>query len=232
MQKTISIIIPTLNEADCIETTLSILTHRETIEVIVVDGGSTDGTADLAKSCGATLLTTDPSKSGQMNTGAKAAGGDIFLFLHADTLVPENFEKSIISAIYQDGVAAGAFQLRINSESKGLRFIERVANWRSRHLQTPYGDQGIFVTQSLFQEIGGYADIAIMEDFELIRRLKRRGKIIILDQSVTTSPRRWQNLGIFKTWLLNQIIAVAYIFGYPPERLAHWYRREKGKSVH
>ena len=231
-KKAISIIIPALNEADCIENTLSMLTHREAVEVIVVDGGSTDGTAGLAESCGARVLTAEPSKSGQMNSGARVAGGDILLFLHADTILPENFEKSIISAIYQDGVAAGAFQLRINSASMGLRFIEKVANWRSRHLQTPYGDQGIFVTKSLFHAIGGYPDMVIMEDFELIRRLKRRGKIVILDSAVNTSPRRWQNMGIFKTWLLNQMIAIAYILGYPPERLAGWYHREKGKSTH
>ena len=231
-KKTISIIIPALNEADCIEKTLSMLTQRKAIEVIVVDGSSTDGTADIAKACGAMVLTTESSKSRQMNIGAKAAGGDILLFLHADTLLPENFEKSIISATYQDGVAAGAFQLRINSESKGLRFIEKAANWRSRHLQTPYGDQGIFVVKSLFQAIGGYPDMEIMEDFELIRRLKRKGKIITLDLAVNTSPRRWQNMGIFKTWLLNQMIAIGYILGCSPERLACWYHREKGKSIH
>ena len=164
-----------------------------------------------------------------MNIGAQAAAGDILLFLHADTQLPENFEKSIRYAITRDGFAAGAFRLHINSESLGLRFIELVANWRSRYLQTPYGDQGIFVTKNLFQKIGGYADMVIMEDFELIRRLKRKGKIIILNQSVTTSPRRWHNLGIFKTWLLNQMIAVGYMLGYSPERLAQWYRREKGK---
>ncbi len=231
-KKRISVIIPALNEAACIESTLSKLNHLEEVEVIVVDGGSTDGTADLAKACGAMVLTAEPSKSGQMNTGANAAGGNILLFLHADTLLPENFDKYIISAIYQDGVAAGAFQLHINSASKGLRFIEKVANWRSCHLQTPYGDQGIFVTKSLFHAIGGYPDMVIMEDFELIRRLKRRGKIVILDSAVNTSPRRWQNMGIFKTWLLNQMIAIAYILGYPPERLAGWYHREKGKSTH
>ena len=230
-KKTISVIIPALNEAACIQNTLSMLSRREVLEVIVVDGGSEDGTADLAKSHGATVLKADPSKSRQMNTGAKSASGDILLFLHADTLLPENFEKSIISAIYQDNVAAGAFQLHINSELKGLRFIERVANWRSRHLQAPYGDQGIFVTKSLFQAIGGYPDMIIMEDFELVRRLRRRGKIVILDQSVTTSPRRWQNLGIFKTWMLNQVIAIGYMLGCPPERLADWYRREKGKPA-
>jgi rSAM/selenodomain-associated transferase 2/rSAM/selenodomain-associated transferase 1 len=228
---TISIIMPALNEADCITTTLATLTLREEAEIIVVDGGSRDSTPELAKSYGARVLKAAPSKSGQMNTGAKAAVGDILLFLHADTRLPGNFEASIGTAIYQDGVAAGAFQLRIDSESRGLRFIEKVANWRSRRLQAPYGDQAIFVTRSLFQEIGGYPDMPIMEDFELIRRLRRRGRIIILDQFATTSPRRWQNLGILKTWLLNQTIAVAYIFGCPPQRLAKWYRREKGKFL-
>jgi rSAM/selenodomain-associated transferase 2/rSAM/selenodomain-associated transferase 1 len=229
--ETISIIIPALNEAGSIETTLSMLPDHKAIEVIVVDGGSRDGTLDLAKSHGATVLQTDPSKSRQMNAGAEAAGGKILLFLHADTRLPKNFENSIRYAVDRDGFCAGAFRLRIESESKGLRFIERVANWRSRFLQTPYGDQGIFMTKSLFQEIGGYADMVIMEDFELIRRLKRKGKIIILDQAVITSPRRWQNLGILNTWLLNQVIAIGYMLGCPPERLARWYRREKGKSA-
>jgi hypothetical protein len=120
--------------------------------------------------------------------------------------------------------------LRIDSDAKGLRFIERVANRRARHLQAPYGDQGIFVAKTLFEEIGGYPDMPIMEDFELIRRLRRKGKIAILNQYVKTSARRWRNLGIFKTWLINQIIIAAYLLGVPPERLARWYRREKGKS--
>ena len=232
IRNTISIIIPALNEADNIKNTLSALTHKDGIEVILVDGGSHDDTADLARSLGANVLTTAPSKAKQMNAGAKAASGEILMFLHADTQLPDQFEETIITAVDLSGFAAGAFQLHIDSDAKGLRFIERVANWRSRHLHTPYGDQGIFLSKSLFHEIGGYPDMEILEDFELIRRLRRRGKIIILDQSVKTSPRRWLNLGIFKTWLLNQIIIIAYRFGCPPERLSDWYRREKGKSVH
>jgi rSAM/selenodomain-associated transferase 2/rSAM/selenodomain-associated transferase 1 len=227
---TISIIIPALDEADNIAPAFSALNRRDGVEVIVVDGGSSDGTADLARSKGATVLASVPSKARQMNAGAEAATGDILLFLHADTQLPEYFEAPIIDAINQSGVAAGAFQLSIDSDVKGLRFIERVANRRARHLQAPYGDQGIFVTKTLFEEIGGYPDMSIMEDFELIRRLRRKGKIAILDQYVKTSPRRWQNLGIFKTWLINQIIIVAYLLGVPPERLSRWYRREKGKS--
>jgi rSAM/selenodomain-associated transferase 2 len=165
-----------------------------------------------------------------MNAGAAAAAGEVLLFLHADTRLPENFEKPILGHISQNGVAAGAFQLCIDSDAKGLRFIERVANWRSRRLQAPYGDQGIFVTKALFDEIGGYPEIPIMEDFELIRRLRHRGKIVILREPVQTSPRRWLNFGIFRTWLINQIIIIAYYFGVSPDRLSRWYRRERGKS--
>ncbi len=227
---TISIIIPALNEADNIAPALSALTRRDGVEVIVVDGGSSDGTADLARSNGATVLASVPSKARQMNTGAEAATGDILLFLHADTQLPEYFEAPIIETVNQSGVAGGAFELRIDSEAKGLRYIERVANRRARHLQAPYGDQGLFVTKTLFEEIGGYPDMPIMEDFELIRRLRRKGKIAILDLYVKTSARRWQNIGIFKTWLINQIIIAAYLLGVPPERLSRWYCREKGKS--
>ena len=227
---TISIIIPTLNEADMLATTLSTITNEEQVEIIVVDGGSNDGTPDLARSYGVKVLTDAPSKAAQMNAGAKIATGEILLFLHADTQLPEHFAESIISALYENGAVAGAFQLGIDSDTKGLRFIERVANWRSHRLQAPYGDQGIFVTRSLFYEIGGYADIPIMEDYEFIRRLRRKGQIVTLNQSVKTSPRRWLRFGILKTWLINQIIVIAYHLGVSPQRLSDWYRREKGKS--
>jgi rSAM/selenodomain-associated transferase 2 len=165
-----------------------------------------------------------------MNAGAKTASGEILLFLHADTQLPEHFAESIISAVYDHGAVAGAFQLCIDSDAKGLRFIERVANWRSRHLQAPYGDQGIFVTKALFHKIGGYPDMTIMEDYEFIRRLRQKDQIVTLNESVKTSPRRWLRFGILKTWLINQIIIVAYHLGVSPQRLSDWYRREKGKS--
>ena len=229
-KKRISIIIPTLNEATVIEDTLTRLPKSDTIEIVVVDGGSSDGTAERARKLGARVLSTAPSKAGQMNTGAAKAQGEVLLFLHGDTRLPEQFENKVLTALTRKGVSAGAFTLGIDSNDWGLRFIERVANWRARLFKMPYGDQALFVSRQLFFEIGGFADYPIMEDFEFVRRLKKKGAIAILPESVKTSPRRWQNFGIFKTWLLNQIIVVAYFIGIPPRRLAFWYRREKGRT--
>jgi len=230
-KKRISIIIPTLNEANTIEETISRLPKSEQVEIVVVDGGSSDGTAELAREHGVRVLSTAPSKAGQMNAGAAEARGEVLLFLHADTRLPEKFEEKVLTASARQGFCSGAFSLGIDSEDRGLRFIERVANWRTRFFKMPYGDQALFVSRKLFHEIGGFADYPIMEDFDLIRRLKRKGTIIILPELVKTSPRRWQNFGVFKTWLLNQIIIGAYFIGIPPQRLALWYRREKGRGV-
>ncbi|MCK5205465.1 MAG: TIGR04283 family arsenosugar biosynthesis glycosyltransferase, partial [Desulfobacterales bacterium] len=209
----VSIIIPALNEAATIARTLSHLEGVDNLEVIVVDGGSIDATAELARSRGAQVIHSNPGKAVQMNTGAAAAAGDILVFLHADTLLPEDFSHQIVSALNQNGVAAGAFRLTINSTRAGIRIIERMANLRSRLLQLPYGDQALFMRKSLFEKIGGFPELPIMEDFILIRRLKPKGKIVLLPESVMTSPRRWLRLGIFKTWLINQLIIIAYYLG-------------------
>jgi hypothetical protein len=228
--KLITVIIPTLNEARAIAATISMLKKHRQTEIIIVDGGSQDQTVEIAKSMDVEVLTSAVSKATQMNTGAAEATGDVLLFLHADTRLPDDFENCVLAAMARDEICAGAFSLGIDSGVAGLRFIERVANWRSRFFQMPYGDQALFVSRSLFQEIGGYPEYPIMEDFEFVRRLKRKGKIAILPQSVQTSARRWLNYGILKTWLLNQIIIVAYYLGISPQRLSQWYSRDKGKS--
>ena len=228
--KRLSVIIPTLNEAASIKGTITQLLQSKEVEIVVVDGGSRDNTAELARLLGAKVLLTDASKAVQMNAGAAASVGDVLLFLHADTQLPDNFDAKVMATVSQNGFCAGAFSLGIGSDARGLRFIERVANWRSRFFQMPYGDQALFVCRDLFNEIGGFPDLPIMEDFELIRRLRRKGKISILPDCVRTSPRRYLNFGIFKTWCLNQFIIVAYYLGVPTERLACWYRREKGKE--
>jgi rSAM/selenodomain-associated transferase 2/rSAM/selenodomain-associated transferase 1 len=226
----ISIIIPALNEAATIDRTLSRLEGIDHLEVIVVDGGSIDGTAELAGSREAKVIQSNPGKALQMNTGAAAAASDILVFLHADTLLPEGFSNQIVSALNPKGVVAGAFRLTIDSTAAGIHFIERMADLRSRYLQLPYGDQALFMKKSIFEAIGGFSDMPIMEDFILVRRLKRKGKIVILPAAVVTSPRRWLHLGILKTWLINQLIVIAYYLGATPEQLSRYYRRDVGKG--
>jgi rSAM/selenodomain-associated transferase 2/rSAM/selenodomain-associated transferase 1 len=229
-KKLLSVIVPTLNESSVIGETMKTLVKSKEAEIIVVDGGSRDNTVELAKSFGVRVLSTLPSKAMQMNVGAADASGNVFLFLHADTRLPDKFDEKVLKAATQNSFSAGAFTLGIDSDLPGLRFIERAAGWRTRFLKMPYGDQAIFVSRVFFNAVGGFPEIPIMEDFELVRRLKRMGKIIILPESVQTSPRRWHNFGVFKTWLLNQIVIIGYYIGIPPSNLARWYRRERGKS--
>jgi hypothetical protein len=124
-------------------------------------------------------------------------------------------------------VAAGAFELGIDSPMRSLRIIEAVANFRARWLHMPYGDQGLFMRASVFHEVGGFPEFPIMEDFELVRRLRRRGRIVISDPRVATSARRWQQLGPLRTTWTNQMIVLSYYLGVSPERLAKWYRSNR-----
>ena len=226
----ISIIIPAINEADNIANTIESIGPGDKKEVIVVDGGSNDDTVGIAKSLGARVITSAPPRARQMNQGADQATGDVFLFLHADTRLPEKFDEFVFNSFKQPKMVAGAFEFRMDSPIPGLRLIERLANWRSRCLKMPYGDQAIFLSSKLFHYLGGFLDIAIMEDFELVRRLRKQGKIVILPVPVFTSPRRWQNFGILKTTLINQLVIAAYVMGIAPEVIARWYGRSKGIS--
>ena len=223
----ISIIIPTCNEADSIGKLLPDLLAIPGLEVLLVDGGSRDNTVDIAKSLGAKVLSTSPGRSGQMNKGAEAAHGDILLFLHSDTKLASGFVEQVLDALSQPGVSAGAFQLSIDGKGFGLRIIEWLVNFRSRVLKMPYGDQGIFVTTNMFFSVGAFPPQPIMEDFELMRKLRKKGKVTILPLHATTSARRWKRLGILRTTVLNQAIIIGYFFGASPEKLAEWYR---GKS--
>jgi rSAM/selenodomain-associated transferase 2/rSAM/selenodomain-associated transferase 1 len=222
----ISIIIPALNEAGHIADTIACAAHGRDVEIIVVDGGSRDGTAEIACSTPARLITTDPSRAGQMNAGAAAATGGILLFLHGDTRLPDGFDGHVRQALARPGVVAGAFELGINADKTSLRIMERVANLRSRFLKKPYGDQALFTTAASFHRVGGFADIPIMEDFELVRRLGSAGRIEILPVPVVTSPRRWLRVGVWKTWLINQLVVVGYYLGISPDRLSRFYRRK------
>ncbi|MDF5735007.1 MULTISPECIES: TIGR04283 family arsenosugar biosynthesis glycosyltransferase [unclassified Nostoc] len=227
----ISIIIPTFNEVGNIKEAIATTQQSTNIEIIVVDAGSEDGTVKIAQSLGIKVISSSPGRAVQMNTGAVAANGNILLFLHADTRLPTGFDDMIRMALQQPGTVAGAFNLRIDASLLSLRWVEWGVNMRSHFCQMPYGDQAIFLTKAVFQQIGGFPELPIMEDFELMRRLKRTGRIVIIPTPVVTSARRWLQKGVFKTTILNQIVIIAYLLGISPKRICSWYRREKFKRV-
>ena len=238
----ISIIIPVVNEAPIIEealwqvkslgsqrfeatSKLRSLKHNPQVEIIVVDGGSQDETVNLAKQSGVTVITSSGiGRAYQMNAGAAIAQGDILLFLHVDTQLPVNYEQLVQKTLSRPKVIAGAFELAIDGPDKSLRLVETLVKMRSRFLSLPYGDQAIFLTKQVFQDMGGFAELPIMEDFELVQRLKRRGKIAIAPVPVITSSRRWQKLGVLQTTAINQLIILGYYLGISPSKLKKFYR--------
>ena len=224
LMSSVSIIIPVLNEVGTIAKIISTAQTGKNVEIIIVDGGSNDGTIEVVKSLDVKLIYSLPGRSVQMNFGAKLATGNILLFLHGDTFLPLNFDELLREIIAKPNIIAGAFELGIRGRKRSLRIVEIMVNWRSRYLQMPYGDQGIFLSAKVFEEVGGFPEIPIMEDFELIRKLKKRGQIAISSKPVLTSGRRWQQLGIFKTTLINQLVIIAYFLGVSPKRLGEWYR--------
>jgi uncharacterized protein len=227
----ISIVIPALNEAATIAQILANIHPLPNVEVILVNGGSSDDTIKISQQLGIQVISSPKGRAHQMNVGAKAATGEILLFLHADTILPLGFEQMVRSTLqpsleeYKTPPVAGAFTLQIDDSMPSLRWIERLVAWRSKWRQMPYGDQAIFLTAETFRSIGGFVEIPIMEDFELIKRLQRLGRIEILAAPVITSARRWLQQGVWQTTLINQAIIIGYAIGISPTRLATWYRR-------
>jgi len=223
----ISIIIPTLNEAANLRTTIQLVQQGHDVEIIVVDGGSQDQTVAIAQSLPIQILSSAPGRANQMNAGAKMATGDILLFLHADTHLPGGFDTAIRQTLKNNSpLVAGAFELKIDDSRWIFRIIEKLVNWRSRFFSLPYGDQGMFLKTKTFWELGGFANLPIMEDFEMMQRSQKRGKIAIIPLPVVTSARRWQKLGVWKTTLINQLIIIAYFLGVPPQQISQWYRSQ------
>ena len=222
MTSDISIIIPTLNEAKRIPLLQQLLAQVD--EVIVVDGGSSDRTVQLATDLGISVLTCNNGRGAQLNIGAAAANSSILLFLHVDTVLPEKFPELITACLQQHGTVAGAFSLGIHSHSFLLRMICMGANLRSRLLQLPYGDQSLFIRKADFATSGGFPEIPIMEDYIFVKMLQKKGKIVTLPQTVCTSARRWRKLGPIRTTLINQMMILGYRMGIAPEKLALFYR--------
>jgi len=202
---------------------LNSLYGAENIETIVVDGGSSDGTLGIAKHANCQVLRALPSRAGQLNAGAGSASGSILLCLPAATRLPPAYDSTVRTKLNEPGVVGGAFRLRIDAHGRSLRIIERAVGLRSRFLQMPYGDQGIFVNKETFHELGGIPELPIMDDFEFVRRLRRRGKIRMASAAVLTSGRRWKQLGPWRTTWVNHKIIFGYRLGIPPNRLAAWY---------
>jgi rSAM/selenodomain-associated transferase 2 len=221
----IRIVIPALNEEETLAGCLSSTRESFRVKVTVVDGGSSDRTAAIARSFGARVLNSAPGRGRQMNLGARTAREEILLFLHADTRLSEGFDATVREILARPGTVGGAFRLALEKSRSGLRVIEGLANWRSRWLQFPYGDQALFVRAKLFHHIGGFPEVPIMEDFEFIRRLRRKGRIVTAPCPAVSSARRWVRLGILKTTLVNQLMILGYYAGVSPSRLVRWYRR-------
>ena len=228
MKHSISIIVPVLNEASIIQQTVDRiygLRHEGELEVIVVDGSSHGETAMAISNRNVKKMSSGRGRSRQMNRGASAATGGILLFLHGDTLLPDDALQSICSVIEREEVVGGAFDLGISSDRPVFRLIEKTASLRSRITRAPYGDQAIFMRKDFFDEIGGFKDIPLMEDVELMRRVRKRGgKIRIVRSRVKTSPRRWEEEGVVRCTLRNWILITLYSLGLPPEKLTRFYR--------
>jgi rSAM/selenodomain-associated transferase 2 len=223
-QIVVSVVIPTLNEVPRVRDLLGDLAARPgvVLELIVVDGGSADGTLDLARPLADLVLETGRGRAAQMNAGATAARGAYLWFLHADTRVsPE--AVAALGAACSAGARWGRFDVRLSGRQPLLRLVERLMNLRSCLTGIATGDQGIFVARSDFEAAGGYPEIPLMEDVALSKALRRRARPVCLRTPIQTSSRRWEERGLMRTILLMWRLRLAYALGANPRRLARRY---------
>jgi rSAM/selenodomain-associated transferase 2 len=227
MQSSISVIIPVHDERDGIARAIRGVRSLQgggNVEIIVVDGhpeGTTLGAIDDGTVIG---IRSSKGRGRQMNEGAALAKGEILLFLHADTMLPASAFDEIVSAMRHSDCIGGAFTLKIDSAQGFFRIIEGATDLRARLTRVPYGDQAIFIHRDYFQSIGGYHDIPILEDVDLMWRIRKNGgRIVLLPEAVVTSPRRWEKRGLVRTTLQNRLIMVLYLLGVKPERLARLF---------
>ena len=215
----ISVIVPTLNEEGRIGQAIRRLRDSTVAEVIVVDGGSRDRTVEIAEAMGAVVLREKANRGRQQNAGARRASGKILLFLHADTSLPPGFEHQVRSTVEKRGVSAGAFRLRVDAVGWKFRLIEIFVSARCKLLQLPYGDQALFVAEDMFRQAGRFAELPVMEDFDLVRRLRRLGRVKVVDGWAVTSARRWIRQGILRATWRHQLCILGYLLNVPSARL-------------
>lgn len=224
----LSIIMPVLNEGEGIAAALDALADLRTLgtEVIVVDGGSRDATIQRARMRADRVISASRGRALQMNAGAEKSGGDVLLFLHADTRLPADAEHIVLNRLERSGRSWGRFDVKIDSRNPLLAVVARLMNIRSRLTGIATGDQAIFVQRDAFHAAGGFAAIPLMEDIALSKRLKRVSRPLCLRECVVTSGRRWENHGVLNTVLLMWRLRLAYFFGADPQALARRYGYE------
>lgn len=226
----ISVIIPVLHEGTHINdvlTSLNVSSNGRPYETIVVDGDPAGGTIRHIADSLVLALRAHKGRARQMNTGAARATGEILLFLHADTLLPADALAKIEEAVSDENCVGGAFDLGIQNGRRIFQIIGRCASWKHRLTRVPYGDQAIFIRRKYFEELGGYPEIPLMEDVELMKRVKRRGgRIVIIPQRVMTSSRKWDKDGVIYAIFRNWALQTLYLLGMPAARLVKYYYKE------
>jgi len=230
----ISVIIPAWNEeANILRAIASAGPQSKCVEVIVVDGESSDGTVDAARRSGARVVSAPRGRGVQLNVGARAATGNVLLFLHADSALPLRYFDSISEQLQRPIGGQlpqwGCFQnMSIERDGWAMRLLELTIGLRTRFLHVPYGDQGIFIRSSAYHALQGFKDWPLLEDYEMVLRLRMLSPPALVQDQLTVNGRRWDKLGIVATTVVNQCIIAAYHFGASPETLAGWYYKSSG----
>ena len=219
----ISVIIPVLNEEKTIAATLHALLNLRPHEIIVVDGGSDDRTGETSRQLGAKVLSAERGRAWQMNYGARCATGEVLLFLHADTKLPDSAFQDIAAALGESRCAGGRFDVELEGRHWMLKIVGALINYRSRATKVSTGDQALFVRREIFERMGGFPDIPLMEDIALCRSLKRLGGIACLRSRVVTSARRWESDGVWRTIFRMWTLKFLYLAGVSPARLKQFY---------
>jgi rSAM/selenodomain-associated transferase 2 len=220
----LSVIVPMLDEERAIGPTLdAIHAGAPGVEIIVVDGGSTDRSVEIARARDAQTMTAGRGRARQMNAGAAAAHGDALAFVHADTIVPATFASDIASALADPSVVGGRFDVELDELSLVSRLLGKLISLRSRLMRSATGDQAIFVRRDVFAAVGGFAQIDLCEDVDFARRLKHSGRVACLRSRVITSARRWRQNGVIRTVLRMWLIKSLFLAGVSPARLRRYY---------